>query len=152
MEVFRISKEKYASKLTSSGSANRWNVNGQHVLYVGSSRSLSTLELIVHRGSVVPSLAYKVMVISVADNDSLVRQIQLADLPNNWRKMSAYSTLQKIGSDWYEKQESLLLKVPSAIIPKEYNYVINTEHPDFRDNVSFVRTETYFWDERLFQL
>jgi RES domain-containing protein len=149
MEVFRISKADYADKLSSSGSANRWNENGQNVIYTGSSRSLSTLELIVHRGSVVPKIKYKVMVISIADNDGLFKQIMTSDLPKSWRKMSAYSKLQKIGSKWYENQETLILKVPSAIIPNEYNFIINTEHPDFSENVRLIRTEDYFWDDRL---
>lgn len=151
MEVFRISKESYASALTSSGTANRWNQKGQQVIYAGSSRSLSSLELIVHKGAVVPSESYCVMVISIAAEDHLYKQIQTNDLPSNWRTFDAYSTLQKIGSDWITSQQSLVLKVPSAVIPFEYNYIINTEHPDFLSNVKLVRTEGYFWDSRLFE-
>jgi RES domain-containing protein len=149
METFRISKELYSKSLTSSGSANRWNIKGQQVIYTGSSRSLSTLELVVHRGAVVPSEKYKVMVISMADEDHLYKQIHLNDLPTNWRTFAAYSTLQKIGSDWVNSQETLFLKVPSAVIPYEYNYVVNTEHPEFRNKVYLTRTEDYFWDSRL---
>lgn len=149
MEVFRISSEVYSRTLSCSGSANRWNLKGQNVLYTGSSRSLSSLELIVHKGAVKPTLPYKVMVISIADDDYLTKQIQIKSLPTNWRSFAAYSVLQNIGSEWYNTQESLILKVPSAVIPVEYNYMINTEHPDFRGKVSLVRTEDYFWDSRL---
>lgn len=149
MEVFRISKEEYSISLLSSGSENRWNLKGQYVLYNGSSRSLSSLELIVHKGAVKPTFLYKVMVISIADDDYLIKQIKIKDLPTNWRSLAAYSVLQKIGSDWYKKQESLVLKIPSAIIPLEYNYIINVEHPDFHTKVKLVRTEDYFWDSRL---
>lgn len=149
MEVFRITKIDYASKITSSGSENRWNYKGQNVVYTGSSRSLSTLELIVHKSSIIPKIEYKVMVISISDHDHLIKQIQIKDLPGNWRKMSAYSELQKIGSKWYENQVTLVLKVPSAVIPNEYNYVINAEHPDFSDNIQLVQLEDYFWDKRL---
>ena len=89
------------------------------------------------------------MVISIADNDYLIKQIKINELPVNWRLIAAYSDLQKIGSDWYNKRESLVLKIPSAIIPFEFNYVINTEHPEFSAKVSLVRTEDYFWDSRL---
>jgi RES domain-containing protein len=149
MEVFRISKQAYAGALSSSGVANRWNERGQQVIYTGSSRSLSSLELIVHKGAVVPSVQYQVTVISIADDDQLYRQIQIRDLPSNWRSFEAYSTLQKIGSAWISSQESLVLKVPSAVIPFEYNYIINTEHPVYLDKVRLVRTEAYFWDSRL---
>lgn len=149
MEVFRISKDTYAHTLSSSGSANRWNTKGQQVIYTGSSRSLSSLELVVHRNSIQPASTYKMMVISIADDDYLVKQIHCTDFPSNWRSLAGYSALQAIGSTWYNSQETLVLKVPSAIIIYEYNYVINTEHPDFRDKVQLVRTEDYFWDSRL---
>ncbi len=149
MEVFRIYHEKYSNRLTSSGSANRWNLQGQLVIYTGSSRSLSTLELVVHRNMIVPTFQYKVMVISVADEENLIKHVRLADLPADWRSLNAYSKLQRLGSEWYQRQETLILKVPSAIISQEYNYVINTEHPAFSSKVQLVRTEDYFWDNRL---
>lgn len=149
MEVFRISKEAHAASLSASGSANRWNTKGQRVIYTGSSRSLSSLELVVHRGAIQPGASYKVMVISIADDDYLIKQIQRSDLAPDWRSLAGYSELQRLGSAWYNKQESLVLKVPSAIIVYEYNYIINTEHPDFSSKVQLVRTEDYFWDSRL---
>lgn len=150
MEVFRISKELHANQLTASGKQNRWNKDQQNVIYTGASRSLSTLELVVHKNSISPSRTYKVMVISIADIDHLYTQIKTTDLPKNWRKMVAYNTLQDLGSNWYENKTSLILKVPSAVIPYEFNYLINIEHPDFnKKNVNLVRVEEYFWDGRL---
>lgn len=150
MEVFRIAKEAFSKKLTASGRANRWNFDDQFMIYTGSSRALSTLELIVHENAVSPAFKYKVMIISVADEERLYTHLSQADLPKNWRSMIAYPELQKSGGDWYQSNKSLILKVPSAIIPKEYNYIINTRHSDFSNMVSLVRTEDYFWDERLF--
>lgn len=147
--MFRITKEEFSEYLTSSGSANRWNLKGQQVIYAGSSRSLSTLELVVHKGSVIPLFHYKVMVISMADEDSMYKQVKINELPYNWRSIAAYSELQKIGSDWYNSMETLALKIPSAVIPLEFNYIINTEHPNFKDKIKLVRTEDYFWDSRL---
>lgn len=150
MEVFRISRDRYANQLTSSGASGRWNFTRQFVLYTGSSRSLSTLELVVHRSAIKPSFTYKVMIISIADKARLFSQVGKRGLPKDWRYESAYSKLQRIGGDWYSSNKSLVLKVPSAIIPKEYNYIINTRHPAFRDSINLVRTEDYFWDDRLF--
>lgn len=151
MEVFRIAKANYASALVASGTANRWNIRGQQVIYTGASRSLSSLELLVHKGPVSPSHNYRVMVISISDEDHLYKQIRLSELPPHWRGFGACSRLQKIGSDWISNQESLVLKVPSAVIPFEYNYIINTEHPEFGQQVQLLRTEDYFWDSRLLQ-
>ncbi len=151
MEVFRISIEKYSNQLISSGKANRWNFDGEFVFYTASSRSLSTLELIVHRSSVVPAENFKVMVISIADDDHLYKQIKLSELPQSWRSLAAYSKLQSVGSEWIQTGESLVLKVPSAVIPQEYNFVINTRHPEFHKKVQLIRAEPYFWDQRLFK-
>jgi RES domain-containing protein len=149
MEVFRICKEEYSGQIKASGGANRWNMQGHYVVYAGSSRSLSALELVVRRSSIIPVLNYKVMVISIPDDDSIITHIHLSGLPQNWRTLAAYSRLQEIGSKWYTTQISLVLKVPSAIIPFEYNYVLNSEHPDFKRSVKLVRVEDYFWDNRL---
>lgn len=149
MEGFRISREAHASGLAASGAANRWNRRNQYVLYTGSSRSLSTLELIVHRNSIAPLDRYKVLVISIPDSDHLIKQVSTKVLPGNWRTLSAYPALQKIGNDWYESMETLVLKVPSAVIPNEFNFIINLEHPDFKDHIKLIRAEDYFWDDRL---
>lgn len=150
MEAFRISKEKFASTLNCSGKENRWNKDGEQILYIGSSRALATLELIVHYNFVMPSDDFKVMVISLPDDDALYEQILLKDLPKDWRSKSSYNELQKIGSDWYNSKRTLILKVPSAVIPKEYNFLINTTHPNFKKLIKLTRVEEYFWDERLF--
>ncbi|MBC7391253.1 MAG: RES family NAD+ phosphorylase [Opitutaceae bacterium] len=151
MEVFRISLEKYALKLMASGAAARWNQERQLVLYTGSSRSLASLELVVHRSSILTNIPYLVMVISISDDRKLYTEIKEADLPENWRFVTSYSKLQSIGADWYNKKSSLILKVPSALIPQESNYIINTEHQDFNEqNVLLTRKENFFWDERLF--
>ncbi|MFI5150289.1 MAG: RES family NAD+ phosphorylase [Bacteroidia bacterium] len=149
MEVFRISASIHAHSLTASGRANRWNLDGQKVIYTGGSRSLSTLELLVSGGAISPSVKYLVMVISLADEEDLIQTILIRDLPGNWRFQEAYSELQAFGNKWYKKAENLILKVPSAVIPKEYNYVINLTHPAFLKKVKLVRKEAYFWDDRL---
>ncbi len=141
----------HAVNLSSSGNANRWNKRGQRVIYASSSRSLATLELIVHRNNVIPIVEHRVMVISMTDNNKLIKQIRINELPDNWQRLTAYSNLQDIGAKWYNSQETLVLKVPSAVILHEYNYVINTEHPGFSKEVKLLRIEDYFWDKRLFQ-
>jgi RES domain-containing protein len=151
MEVFRICKAKYASSLLSSGVANRWNSDGEYVIYTGGSRSLSSLELIVHKNAISISASYHVMVISIPETEDLLKKIEPKDLPNNWRREAAYTVTQQMGSDWYRSNASLVLQVPSAIMPYEHNFVINTRHPSFVSKVKLLRQEDFFWDERLFK-
>ena len=149
MEAFRISRERYANQLNSSGIANRWNFDQEWVIYTSSSRSLATLELVVHSAHIQPGLVYKTMIIHFPDDKKLITEINPGDLPKNWRELDAYPKLQRMGSEWYHKQQSLILKVPSAVILAESNYVINTKHPDFTKKVQLKKVENYFWDERL---
>jgi len=151
VEVFRISHKNHSKQLSSSGAANRWNLDGQFVIYTASSRALATLEMIVHRNSVKPVPDYEVMVISIPDKKSLYEDISIGKLPENWHSFTSYYKLQQIGSDWYREQRSLILKVPSAVIPKEFNFIINVRHPAFNEKVSLIKSEHYFFDKRLFQ-
>lgn len=149
MEVFRITKESYAGQLHASGVANRWNLDRQNVIYAGGSRSLATLELVVHRSYVLPTQSYKVMVITISEDEGVITGLDTNDLPAEWRSFDAYPALQKLGAEWYNQKQSVVLKVPSAVISKEYNFVINTEHPDFTTKIQLTDIEDYFWDERL---
>ncbi|HYW94525.1 MAG TPA: RES domain-containing protein, partial [Bacteroidales bacterium] len=90
MEVFRICRAEYAGSLVSSGSLNRWNLDHEYVIYAASSRSLATLELIVHSAHINPSADFRVMVISLPDDSGVITSIGESSLPAGWRKMSAY--------------------------------------------------------------
>jgi RES domain-containing protein len=148
MEVYKICSEKYSHSLNASGASNRWNKKDEFVIYTGSSRSLSTLETVVHRSSINISSSYKLVIIAIHDS-TLIKEISVSELPKNWKSIEAYIELQEIGSKWYHSLESLILKVPSAIISQEYNYIINTKHPLFATNVLLQSVENFDWDKRL---
>jgi RES domain-containing protein len=148
MEVLKICREKYAHSLKPSGAANRWNKKDQFVVYTGGSRSLSTLETVAHRSAINLSSPYKLLTITIKDMDS-IQEINLGNLPDNWKSIDAYVELQDIGSKWYNSMESLVLKVPSALISQEFNYIINTKHPSFSTNIVLTNIEDFIWDIRL---
>jgi len=146
MNVFRVCREEYANQLKASGKMNRWNKDGEYVIYAAESRALCALELLAHTNGVVPAGNYKTMVIDIPETG--IKEIGLNELPQNWKSVRAYPQLQRMGSKWYEAQEHLLLKVPSVLIPSEFNYVINTQHSDFKE-VRIKALESFFWDDRL---
>ncbi|MDO9274563.1 MAG: RES family NAD+ phosphorylase [Lutibacter sp.] len=148
MEVFKICREKYAHSLNASGAANRWNKKEEFVIYAGGSRSLSTLETVVHRAAIHISNPYKLLTISIKDKTP-IKEISVKDLPINWNTIEGYIELQEIGSKWYNSQETPVLKVPSAIIFQEFNYIINTKHPLFLTNIILESAEDFAWDKRL---
>jgi RES domain-containing protein len=144
MEVYRICSEEHANVITASGCENRWNRGSQMVIYGSGSRSLATLEMMVRRSSILPTLNTRLMVLSISEEASLIRQVQLEELPRNWRTMAGRSILQLIGASWYASKKSLVLKIPSVVIPQEFNYAINTIHPLFGECVKLIETENIF--------
>jgi len=149
MLIYNIRKEKYASSLIASGIANRWNKDDEFLIYTGSSIALSALELIAHRSAINIGHQYKLLSINVDIEKSDISEIALKDLPLDWKKVTAYPQLQNLGSSWHQNNESLLLKVPSALVQNEFNYLINTKHQDFASKVSIQQVENFEWDNRL---
>jgi RES domain-containing protein len=134
MQVFRIAKTKYIKDLTGAGSrtyGGRWNHKGVGLIYTSESRSLAALEFLVH---VPASIAPKDLGIVAFDIPPQVKpkKLDLAILPPNWRQNPPPEKLASIGTQWAQSKESLLLRVPSAIIENEFNVLINPLHPDLK--------------------
>lgn len=146
MLVYRITKAKYADQLLASGFRNRWNEDGQFVIYCSESRSLACLENLVHRSHSGNDQLFRTMVIFVPDKLPVLT-IQENDLPQDWRKGFCEVCLN-LGKHWYSENKYPILKTPSSIIPNEWNYILNTRHVDF-DKVKLVGTEGFLFDERL---
>lgn len=149
MLVYNLRKSKYAHSLRASGVANRWNKEDEFVIYAGVPISLATLELVAHRNAIDINSDYKLLFIELKINASTVSEIKIGDLPKNWKSIESYPILQEIGSKWYQSKESLVLKVPSALIQWESNYLVNTHHPDFSKKVSIQTLQEFTWDRRL---
>src|SRR5690606_1351985 len=147
MELFRITKAEFTEKLFAPGFSGRWNRLGEEVIYAASSRSLACLENLVHRKFAVGTSSFRTMAIYVPDH-STIQHVNLQDLPKEWNRSSINEPCQSLGSTWYRSQKSLLLKVPSAVIPDEFNLVLNARHPDF-DKVKIIDILPFYFDQRL---
>jgi RES domain-containing protein len=71
-----------------------------------------------------------------------------AELPADWNDVEPARASQELGTDWARSGRSLLLRVPSAVIPHEHNYLLNVEHLRFRD-VSIDGPLPFHFDPRL---
>ena len=149
MLAFRIAHYKYAPSLSVSGFEGRWNSKGKLVLYASENIATSLLENIIYRTGTGFNSDYKIMVIYHPEEH--IEQIITSNLPQDWRSMESYDQLQKIGDSWYDEQRSLCLKVPSSILPDNYNIIFNTTHPEFK-NVKLIDVLDYEPDERLEKL
>lgn len=149
MIVYNIRKAQYARQLTASGIANRWNKDDEYVIYAGSSISLSILEMVAHRNTILSHERYKLLYIEVDVTQKDIKSIGIKELPGAWRSLQQFPTLQHIGSERYHDNKKLLLEVPSVHVPEEHNYLINSLHPDFIKKVKLVRAVPFSWDKRL---
>jgi len=77
-----------------------------------------------------------------------VADIPSGDLPKNWRADPARKRLQAIGDGWLVSQASAVLRVPSAVVLGEFNYLLNPFHPDSR-NLQIKGPENFSIDKRL---
>jgi len=147
MNVYRITTEKWADKLSGSGYPARWNSKGVYVIYTASSRALACLENLVHRSGEGLNNQFKIVEITIPDLVS-IQNITADELPSDWHKTLNYPVCRKIGDRWIEQGNSLLLKVPSAIIREETNVLINPHHPEFNE-VTIAGIRDFRFDERL---
>jgi RES domain-containing protein len=80
-----------------------------------------------------------------------VETLPLSQLPANWTDLIAPVTLASIGDEWLKSGRTAVLIVPSAIIPQEYNYLLNPEHPDFLQSI-MGDSESFTLDKRLWKI
>ncbi|MEX2513456.1 MAG: RES family NAD+ phosphorylase [Cyclobacteriaceae bacterium] len=153
MRVFRVEREKYLkTTLTGIGASMtkgyRWNSLNTKLIYTAESRALATLEISVHLdlSEDLPTDRYYVE-IDIPDTLT-IQEVKIEDLPDNWNSKPPTLTTQTIGDDFVFENEAAILKVPSSIVPQEYNYLINPNHPDAKKIKVITKTPIRF-DPRL---
>lgn len=131
MIVFRIGHKNYATSLIASGANGRWVAAGRPVIYCAENIPLAFLENMVRRQGVGFNLDFKIVCIEIPD-DLLISTFTESNLDPDWRDPYDYSHCQPLGNKWFDDLRFPVLKVPSAVMPESFNYVINTLHPDFK--------------------
>ena len=133
VKAWRIVKTRFASSAFDGEGARkfggRFNSVGVPVVYTAGSRSLAILEMLVHIGDENVLSSYS---LCWAEFDAgLVEILEPARLPANWQEAPSPPEALALGDDWISSQRSVVLQVPSVIVPDENNYLINPNHPDF---------------------
>jgi len=124
----------------------RWNHRGISMVYTSGSIALAALELLVHLEEY--KLLKTFICIPVEFDASLCVRIERFKLPSDWTSDPAPSSTKTIGSEWIKQSLSVILIVPSVVVPLEYNYLINPSHPDFK-KLSIGKPREFQYDPRL---
>lgn len=150
MQLYRISKTLHIRDLSGAGPrlyGGRWNHKGTAVIYAAQSRALATLEYLVHVPLPYEPLDLSLATLAVPDRASVL-ELTADDLPKHWNRYPPSPKLADIGTDWARECETLLLRVPSAVVDGEYNVLLNPAHPQISD-VRAVDVRVYAFDQRL---
>ncbi len=149
LTVWRLITARFArSAFSGEGArlyAGRWNHKSVAFVYTAGTQSLAVLEMLVQDE---PLRARYVMIEARIPKGMTIDRIRVEDLPADWRDIAAREKLQAIGSEWARKRSAAVLVVPSAVIPAEYNYLLNPRHPDFK-RIRIGRPQKFATDRRL---
>ncbi len=148
---YRIVAPRWAEDALSGEGARkfggRWNSPGRAMTYLGGSRALAALELLVHLPSAL-SRAKPYRIIEVKIPEQFIANYPSRLLHEGWRESPSPSVTTVIGDDWIEAGGQLAMQVPSVLIPEETNILLNPNHPDFKQVVCGEVREFRF-DQRL---
>ena len=151
MIVYRLTKAKYKKGLSGRGAelnGGRWNSKGYSLIYTGASRALCTTEIAVHTPLGIVPVDYWLQSIELPDIQEL--NIHQDDLATDWNSFPHRISTKMIGNEFIQQSQYLVMKVPSAVIQDEFNYLINPSHPDFA-RVKLIKVEEFKFDHRLFK-
>ena len=151
MIAYRLSREKYARDLSGEGArkaGGRWNSRGIPLVYTSQSISLCALEVAVHLPLGMAPKDYHLVSILIPDETPML-EIPFMKLPLNWNVSLHSLTTQAIGDDFIDQAQHMVMKVPSAVVIQEYNYLINPAHVDIKQ-VQIIEIIPFRFDDRLF--
>ena len=149
IKLFRISISEHISDITGTGAkiyGGRWSHAGYPVVYTSGSRSLAALEFLVHVPMALAPENLSIVEINIQENVKR-ESIKESQLPSSWRDYPAPEQLVNIGTNWIKSKSSLLLDIPSAVVDKEVNTLINPLHPDMK-HVNVAIVEKFSFDSR----
>jgi len=126
--IYRVCRRIYAS-LDGEGArrvGGRWNSPGRPVVYMAQSVALAVLENLVHMSRQDYPIGYVVVAATVPDHVRIIEHSRYLD-----SNSSDAARERTAGDQWLESNESAVLRVPSAVVAGDCNYLINPKHLDF---------------------
>lgn len=149
MLLYRIGRTKYAKDISGEGAkiaGGRWNHEGTPCIYTAESRALCLLEYTAHASIDTIPRALSFTTFQVPDNSIL--ELSIGELPGNWSHWPHPKKARDFGTRLLKEKKYLLIKLPSAIVPWEFIYLINPLHADMA-KVKIIDVADYVYDLRL---
>jgi len=152
MEVFRLARKKYPIELSGKGasiSGARWNSKGTEIIYCAQNRALAMAEVLVHLTFATLPNDFVMLTISIPEDVSIAL-LDPKKLNIDWNVFPCTFETPFLGDDFIKKNEACVLKVPSAVVKGDFNFLINPFHPDF-SKISITEQVDFPFDKRIFK-
>lgn len=150
--AWRISPKEYEDAAFSGKGAKeyggRFNSVGTPLVYTSASLALATLELLVRTNARKRLKGRVCLPVAFSEEHVLIKGAD--DLPEGWEARPYTAVSQGVGDEWIRHESSLVLRVPSVVVPAEHNYLINPHHPEFEE-LEFGEPIPLEPDPRLFE-
>ena len=151
MELYRITQEKYADDLSGNGArlyGGRWNSEGLYAVYTSASRALALLETLAHvPAKMLQEKNYLLATFTLPDTIK-PEAIDKDKLTAGWDDPDTRPVTKKMGDNFLRGKSSLILMVPSVLMPEENNYVLNPLHPDSK-KIKLINKRRIHFDARV---
>jgi RES domain-containing protein len=151
MKVYRLARQAFKNDLKGTGAekyGGRWNNIGVPMLYSCEHRSLAVLEVAVHLQLQLIPLDYYMIELDIPENENSIWEPK--QLPGYWNQLPHHPLSQNFGDAFIKEHKYLMMKVPSAIVLNEYNYLINPLH-ELTSTIKITDTYSFSFDNRLTQ-
>lgn len=156
MHVFRLQKAKFSSAeniLSGYGAelfGGRWNSVGNALVYTSATPELALLETLVHLEEFYFDELPAHVLATIEVPESAIIRVEVEELPNGWDSIYTSPTTQQFTNDWFKQQSSLIMAIPSVIVPMSFNYLINPNHPRMQE-IKVVESIPFSFDSRFFK-
>ena len=149
MIVYRIGKTKYCYDLTGEGArlyGGRWNHVLTPCVYASENRALALLEYTVNVNIDDIPRSLSITTIEIPDNG--IEELNQADLPGDWTEIPAPASTKDFGTKLLKRGVRPILKIPSSIILKEFNFILNPLHVESK-SFKVISVEDFVYDVRI---
>jgi RES domain-containing protein len=144
MFLWRISRHRDLRGIGGLKAAGRWHYAGRPIVYLAETPASALLEVCVHTSANDVPPEFTLLKVEGPDLD--VPSIGVDTLPKGWR--TDLEITRDLGTSWQEKNQTVVLRVPSAIVPQTMNCLFYPAHGRAGE-VSIVDAIAYPFDERL---
>lgn len=143
-DLWRVTKHPGVTGIGGHYSEGRWHHLGSTVLYTAEHPALALLEAMAHSDLTIDHVPDTLRLCRIQVDASLPAYVPA--LPNGWQANETMS--RKVGMGWLKKGTHALMKVPTAILPHAYNFILNPAHPDIAGKIVEVSDEPVWIDPR----